>query len=98
MAGTDLAHQRHFEEQAEIYRQAFTEQIDQWDLQARRGVVSAEDRYGGESVWMSVKPFEYRSPALGFALEQALLDVLTMLGWLVLAVALLARTARRVEP
>ena len=47
---------------------------------------------------MSVKPFEYRSPALGFALEQALLDVLTMLGWLVLAVALLARTARRVEP
>jgi len=71
MAGTDLAHQRHFEEQAEIYRQAFTEQIDQWDLQARRGVVSAEDRYGGESVWMSVKPFEYRSPALGFALEQA---------------------------
>ena len=98
LAGTDLAHQRHFEEAAEAYREYFTVQIDEWDRHARRGVVSAEDKYADDAQWQAVAPFAYRAPSVAFALAKAMPDVLVLFAWFVAATAAVGWAARKVEP
>ncbi|MGB3070482.1 MAG: DUF3526 domain-containing protein [Ottowia sp.] len=98
MAGTDLAHQRHYEEAAEAYREYFTVQIDEWDKSARSGLVSAEDKYADDAQWQAVAPFRYQIPKASFALVQAAPDVLILLAWLVAAAAAVGWAARKVEP
>jgi len=98
LAGTDLAHQRHFEEAAEAYREYFTVQIDEWDKHARRGVVSAEDKYADDAQWQAIAPFSYQVPGVGFALGKAVPDILVLLGWLAGAALAVVWAARKVEP
>lgn len=98
LAGTDLAHQKYFEDAAEAYREYYTVAIDEWDKQARGGVVSAEDKYADDAQWQSIAPFSYRAPPVRFALAHAIPDLLALLGWLVAATALVAAAGRRVQP
>jgi ABC-2 type transport system permease protein len=97
-AGTDLAHHRAFEVQAESYRKAFTLRLDEWDLSARAGVVSFEERYGGDAVWQSIAPFRPETPRWTAALRAAAPDLLILLAWATAAVALLLASGRRVRP
>jgi ABC-2 type transport system permease protein len=98
LAGTDLAHRRHFEDAAEHYRQRFTTLVDAWDRQATRGVTSAESRYAGNAVWQSIPPWTYAPPGLGFALRAAAADLLLLAAWLAASLAALWVSARRLKP
>ncbi|MFD4840687.1 DUF3526 domain-containing protein [Achromobacter sp. NPDC058515] len=98
LSGTSLAHQRHFEEAAEQYRQAFNASIDEWDMAHTHGQVSYETEYAADSVWQSVRPFQYSPPSLGFSLRTAGPDLMLLAGWAVAAIGLLGAAARRWQP
>ena len=97
-SGTDLAHQRRFEENAENYRQDVNRRIDRWDAEHTQGVASYDARYAGRSLWQAVEPFSPRSPELAFAVRNARTDM-AMLGiWLTAILMLLVLSARRLRP
>ncbi|KQM78938.1 DUF3526 domain-containing protein [Xylophilus sp. Leaf220] len=98
LAGTDLAHRRHFENRAEDYRQQFTTRVDEWDLASTRGVTSFEQRYAGNAQWQAIPPWRYDPPGLGFAVRSAAADGALMAAWLALALAALVVSARRLDP
>lgn len=98
LAGTDLAHQQHFEEAAEQYRERFTTLVDEWDLQATQGVTSFESRYAGNAQWQAIPAWTYTPPGIGFALRHSAADWTALAAWLVLALAALCLGARRLNP
>lgn len=98
LSGTSLAHQRHFEEQAEQYRQAFNTVIDEWDMTHTHGQISYETQYAADSVWQSVRPFQYTSPSLRFSMRTAWPDLVLLAGWTAAAIGLLGVAARRWQP
>jgi ABC-2 type transport system permease protein len=98
MAGTDLAHQRHFEEAAEGYRRHVNTRIDQWDVDNTRGITSFDDRYASNDLWRSIEPFRYAPPRVGFALRAAWPDLLVLLAWAVAAGWLLRASLRKLDP
>lgn len=98
MAGTDLAHQRHFEDAAEAYRRRVNTAIDEWDAAHSRGLGSFDERYAGDALWQSVEPFRYAPPRLGFAWKNALPDIALLLAWALAAGALCAASLRRLRP
>jgi ABC-2 type transport system permease protein len=98
LAGTDLAHRRHFEDAAEQYRQTFTTRMDEWDRDATRGLTSFESRYAGDAQWQAIPPWTYEPPGWRFSLDAALPD-LGLLGlWFAAAIGGLWFSARRVVP
>jgi ABC-2 type transport system permease protein len=98
LAGTDLAHQQHFEESAEHYRQRFTVLVDEWDLKATRGVTSFESRYAGNEQWQAIPAWTYAPPGIGFSLRQSAVDWALLGMWLLVAIAALGAGARRLNP
>lgn len=98
LAGTDLSHQRHFEQEAERYRQALNRAIDEWDARSTRGMTSFESRYADNRLWQSVPAFTYRPPPLAFAVSEAGADLLVLAVWTLAAAALLRASARRIAP
>lgn len=98
LAGTDLAHQHHFEEAAEQYRQQFTTMVDEWNLQSTRGVTSFESRYAGNTQWRVIPAWRYETPGLGFVLRHTAVDWALLSAWLALAVGLMCFGARRLNP
>ena len=98
LAGTDLAHQHHFEEAAEQYRQQFTTLVDEWDMQSTRGVTSFESRYAGNAQWQAIPAWRYEAPGLGFVLRHTAVDWALLSAWLALAVGLMCFGARRLNP
>ncbi len=98
LAGTGLAHRRHFEDAAEQYRQRFTTLIDEWDLRSTRGVTSFESRYAGDALWQSMPPWHYAPPGVGFALRAGAPDLALLALWLAALLAGLAWRARRLTP
>jgi ABC-2 type transport system permease protein len=97
-SGTDLAHQRRFEEVAERYRQKVNRQIDQWDAEYTQGVASYDDRYAGRSLWQAVEPFSPRSPDVAFAVRNAVADMAVLGIWLTAILMLLVSSARKLQP
>jgi ABC-2 type transport system permease protein len=98
IAGTDLQHQRRFEEAAERYRDEFTAAIDEWDARSTRGMVSYETRYAGNSVWSAIAPFVHRSATLSYTLRSALPELAMLVVWSAAALLLLRRSGRRLAP
>ncbi|MBY4949619.1 DUF3526 domain-containing protein [Cupriavidus respiraculi] len=98
LAGTDLAHQRHFEESAERYRRTVNTAIDQWDATHTRGLTSFDDRYAGDALWRSIAPFPYRAPAVGFALRAAAPEIAVLCAWAAFALLTMAASVRRLAP
>ncbi|MNJ97788.1 ABC-2 family transporter protein [compost metagenome] len=95
LAGTSLAHQRHFEDAAEHYRRYFNTAIDEWDKDNTAGQVSFETQYAADSVWQSVRPFHYTAPPLAFSLRASWLDLLGLAAWAAVAGGALCLAARR---
>ncbi|WP_431046127.1 DUF3526 domain-containing protein [Roseateles sp. L2-2] len=98
LAGTDLAHRRHFEEAAERYRQTFTSRMDEWDRDATRGLTSFESRYAGDAQWRAIPAWTYEPPGWRFTFGAALPDLGLLALWLAAAVAGLLLSARRLVP
>ena len=96
LAGMDLAHQRNFEDAAEAYRHYFIELTEDMDRERSHG--TERNAKGSEADWRSVNPFAYQAPDIGFALKTAQLDIIILLGWLVLSLALLSLSAKRLVP
>ncbi|MDT4290315.1 DUF3526 domain-containing protein [Methylomonas sp. MO1] len=96
LAGTDLTHQRHFEDAAEQYRHYFINLTEDWDRERSRG--TERKATGAETDWRSVADFSYQAPDIGFALRAAQLDLWVLLLWLGLSVGLLSLSARRLVP
>lgn len=97
-SGTDLAHQRRFEETAEHYRQDVNRQIDRWDAEHTHGVASYDARYAGRSLWQAVEPFSPRSPEVAFAVRNVRTDIVVLGMWLAAILMLLVRSARKLQP
>ncbi|KWT91919.1 MULTISPECIES: DUF3526 domain-containing protein [unclassified Variovorax] len=98
LSGTDLAHQRHFEEAAEQYRRRVNVRIDQWDMDNTRGLTSFDEKYAGDALWRSIDAFQYRPPDVVFALRAALPDLGILLAWAVAGCGLLGLASRRLQP
>ncbi|MFN4118208.1 ABC transporter permease [Acidovorax sp.] len=98
LAGTDLAHQQHFEEAAEQYRERFTTLVDEWDLQATQGVTSFESRYAGNALWQAIPAWTYTPPGIGFALRHSAADWVALGVWLLAALTALCLGARKLNP
>lgn len=98
LAGTDLAHQRHFEAQAEAYRREVNTSIDRWDADNTRGITSFDDRYAHNGLWRSIAPFHHTPPGIGFALCAAWPDLAVLLGWVLAAGGLLCASVRKLQP
>lgn len=98
MAGTDLSHQRHFEEAAENYRRTVNTAIDRWDASHTRGLTSFEDKYAGDALWRSIAPFSYRAPDVGFAMRAAAPEILVLAAWAMFALIVLGASVRRLAP
>jgi ABC-2 type transport system permease protein len=96
MAGMDLAHQRDFEDAAEEYRHYFIDLTEDWDRERSHG--TERSAKGQESDWRSVKAFDYSAPKIDFALKAALLDLMVLICWLAVAIALLTLSAKRLNP
>jgi ABC-2 type transport system permease protein len=98
LAGTDLAHRRHFEEAAEAYRQRFTTLVDEWDLQATRGVTSFESRYAGNAQWQAIPSWSYAPPPLAEALRTSTPELALLALWFSAALGGLCLSARKLTP
>jgi ABC-2 type transport system permease protein len=98
LAGTDLAHQRHFEDAAEAYRRQVNTTIDEWDAGHTRGLTSFDDRYADDALWRSVAPFRYAPPGADFAWTAALPDIALLLAWALAAAWLCIASLRRLQP
>lgn len=94
LAGTGLAHQRHFEEAAEAYRREVNTRIDRWEAATTRGVTSFEERFAGDALWRSIPRFAYQPPGLGHDLRAAAGPLALLLLWCGLALAFMLRSAR----
>lgn len=97
LSGTDLAHRRHFEEAAETYRRYVNTHIDTWDVANSTGLRSFDDKYGNDDLWQSIARFTYRPPSASAALYSALPELGILSGWVLLALVLLAGSARRLR-
>lgn len=98
LAGTDLAHRRHFEDAAERYRRAFNTYIDRWDMHNTRGLTSFDERYAGRDLYRGVPRFAYEAPGATTGIGWALRDVAALACWAVAALLALVVVAGRIKP
>lgn len=96
LCGTDLNHQRHFENAAEAYRIYVIDLSDDWDATRTRGLTGGGMAGGAD--WRSVRSFEYSPPGVGFALRSAWREWLILMAWLAVSLGFLLSSARRLNP
>lgn len=94
LCGTDQAHHRHFTDYTESWRQALVAQLNE-AFAARAGNEGWSYRAGPE-LWKNAPKFAYAAPGAGMALRTHLPSVAVLFGWLLLALGLALRSARRV--
>lgn len=97
LAGTDLLHEREFQESAERYRQAVNTALDRWDVEHGRGIVSFDARYASDELWRSIGGFDPARPTVLAALRAVRLELACLLAWLALSLAGLAWASRRLS-
>lgn len=95
LCGTDYAHHRHFTDYTEAWRKRLVTQLNT-AFGEKAGADGWSYRAGPE-LWKNAPPFEYVAPGLGFVWRHHAFDLFVLLGWLVLAVGLARRSARRVR-
>jgi ABC-2 type transport system permease protein len=93
LAGTDMAHQLAFQNQAEAHRRTLITQLNQDMID--HGAGKDFDYKAGTDLWKSTKDFAFAKPGIGMALRSVWLDALILICWLLAAFALLAAAGRR---
>lgn len=95
LCGTDFAHHKSFTDYAETWRKGLVGSLNA-AFAANAGAEGWKYRAGPE-LWKTVPAFDYREPAPSFALTTHQVSVLSLLGWLLLALGLAIHSARRVR-
>lgn len=93
LAGTDMAHQLAFQGQAEAHRRTLITQLNQDMID--HGAGKDFDYKAGTDLWKSTKDFVFAKPGIGVAMRSVWADALILIGWLIVALALLAAAGRR---
>lgn len=93
LAGTDMAHQLDFQDAAEAQRRRLILALNR-DM-TLHGKGEDFDYRADPALWKRTEAFGWTPPALGVVLRQALPDLLLLLAWLGVAVALLRLAAAR---
>lgn len=95
LAGTDFAHHRAFQTDAEHYRQALVRALNE-DFARNAGDEGWRYR-AGRDLWARAPAFEHAPPDLGWALRRQQVALALLLAWLVLAWFAAGFTATRVK-
>ncbi|MFN3596441.1 MAG: DUF3526 domain-containing protein [Rubricoccaceae bacterium] len=95
LAGTDLAHARHFADAAEAYRFAYVQHLNR-DLAENQGY--GERRIVGTDFWADVPAFIYTLPPTGWALRQHSVSLALLALWAAAGLAFAVTGARRLHP
>jgi ABC-2 type transport system permease protein len=95
LCGTDYAHHRHFTDYTEAWRKRLVAQLN--TAFGKNAGAEGWAYRAGPDLWKKAPPFEYTPPGLGFVWTHHAFDVAVLLGWLMLAVGLARRSARRVR-
>jgi ABC-2 type transport system permease protein len=93
LAGADLDAHRHFADAAEQQRLTLIRKINE-DMMVN-GADKAYDYLASADFWRTVPDFAYRPPPATRAMRSALIDLLLLLAWAVLAVGMAWQAARR---
>ena len=93
LAGTDLDAHRHFAAAAELQRRALISRINE-DMMVN-GAGQAYDYLASADFWRTVPDFDYHAASATLAIRAALVDLLVLLAWAVLAVCAAWLIARR---
>jgi ABC-2 type transport system permease protein len=80
LAGSDFAHDVHFQQAAEAYRYQLVQHLN--GLQTRMGYSDKERRLDA-ATWQAIPVFAYQAPPVGWALAQLLLPALALGLWAV---------------
>jgi ABC-2 type transport system permease protein len=93
MAGTDLAHHRHFAQAAESHRRVINRQLNEHF--AQNAGRESWDWKADPAFWATVPEFVYQPPALPSLLAARWRELLVLAGWALLGPALAVFAARR---
>lgn len=93
LAGTDTAHQLHFQTQAEAHRRRIIRLLNN-DMAAHAGSAGF-DYKASPALWKSIPDFAYRPMPLPRVIGSILPDLLALAAWAGLAVLLLIAASRR---
>lgn len=93
LAGTDMAHQHAFQQQAEAHRRKLVTQLNQ-DMIQHAGA-QGFDYTANAELWKGTPEFRFEKPTTTQTLRTILLDTLILFGWLAFALVSLAAAGRR---
>jgi len=95
LAGTDLAHHRHFAAAAETYRRALNKMMNEDYMYNSRGT---DPLYAaGQALWARAPDFEYTFPSIGTAMASQAAAAMILTGWYVLSLAAALVATRRLD-
>ncbi len=95
ISGTDMNAHSVFQQSAEEYRRNFVQQMNE-DM-------TEHSRYGdwdyraGKSLYYSVKEFSYNEPGIGSVMHLYIIDIISLISWVVIMILLVAITAFRIK-
>lgn len=94
LAGTDLAHHRHFSDAAEAHRRVVVNQLNA-DLIANGAGKSYEGYKADRTLWEAVPAFAYAAPRVGDLASAWMVDLALLGVWAALSLSLLLFAGRR---
>jgi ABC-2 type transport system permease protein len=95
LAGTDMAHQLAFQAQAEAHRRKLITGLNTDMIE--RGKELGFDYKSDAGLWKQFADFRFVSPPLGSVLRSIWIDLAVLAAWLIAALLLLRRAARRLS-
>jgi ABC-2 type transport system permease protein len=96
LAGTDFAHHRHFTLAAEDYRRTVIKYMN--DDILVHPVKAGQEYTAGSDLWTKVPEFQYEAPGASWALDHYRTSLTLLAAWLLVTIACVGLSARRVAP
>jgi ABC-2 type transport system permease protein len=90
LAGSNLAHYAEFQLQAESFRYGMVQKLNQLHMDEIKFENDRAQRVSHER-WQEFPLFEFRAPTIGWALQQQMLSIWSLVGWSVLLLLLVWR-------
>lgn len=99
MAGTDIAHARHFAAASERYRQYLVQAMNKAMISGQRpdALPYAPGYTPGAELWSTIDRFRYQLPDVRWAASEAAIPIASAAVWCLLASGLFAYTLRRIR-
>lgn len=97
LAGTDFAHHHRFIIAAETYRRALVNRMNQ-EVMARPANHDGPRHLSDNSLWSQIDEFRFAAPPMQIALAVIAPSMAALAAWLLAALAIMSRVARKVRP